>query len=81
MEAGVQFIINHPEESWKLFISGRKDLDNELNRLAWQDTLPRFALRPGALDRTRYQRFAEFLKKQNLIKKITPLESYAVELP
>jgi len=81
LEAGVQFMINHPEESWKLFIRGRKDLDNKLNRLAWQDTLPRFALRPGALDRTRYQRFAEFLKKQNLIKNIPPLESYAVELP
>lgn len=81
LEAGVQFIINHPEESWKLFIRGRQDLDNKLNRLAWRDTLPRFALRPGALDRTRYQRFAEFLLKENLIKKIPPLESYAVELP
>lgn len=81
LEAGVQFIINHPEESWKLFIRGRQDLDNKLNRLAWRDTLPRFALRPGALDRTRYQRFAEFLLKQNLIKKIPPLESYALELP
>lgn len=81
VEAGVQFLVNHPEESWKLFVHGRKDLDNKLNRLAWKDTLIRFALRPGALDRVRYQRFAKFLKKQNLIKKIQPLESYAVELP
>jgi len=81
LEAGVQFMINHPEESWRLFIRGRKDLDNRLNRLAWRDTLPRFALRPGALDRARYQRFAEFLKKQALIKKIPQLETYAVELP
>jgi putative hydroxymethylpyrimidine transport system substrate-binding protein len=56
-------------------------LDNQLNRLAWRDTLPRFALRPGALDRARYQRFAEFLKKQGLIKKIPRLDDYAVELP
>ncbi|MES0445168.1 MAG: ABC transporter substrate-binding protein [Desulfobacterales bacterium] len=81
MEAGVQFMVNHPEESWKLFIRGRKDLDNKLNLLAWRDTLPRFALRPGALDRARYKRFAEFLKKQALIKKIPELETYAVELP
>jgi len=81
MEAGVQFMVNHPEESWKLFIRGRKDLDNRLNLLAWRDTLPRFALRPGALDRARYKRFAEFLKKQALIKKIPKLETYAVELP
>jgi putative hydroxymethylpyrimidine transport system substrate-binding protein len=81
LEAGVQFMVNHPEESWKLFIRGRKDLDNKLNLLAWRDTLPRFALRPGALDRARYKRFAEFLKKQALIKKIPKLETYAVELP
>ncbi|MEE8552486.1 MAG: ABC transporter substrate-binding protein [Desulfobacterales bacterium] len=81
LEAGVQFMVNHPEDSWKLFIRGRKDLDNKLNLLAWRDTLPRFALRPGALDRARYERFAEFLKKQALIKKIPKLETYAVELP
>ena len=81
LEEGVQFLVNHPDESWKLFIRGRQDLDNQLNRLAWQDTLPRFALRPGALDRARYQRFAKFLKKQGLISKIPKLENYAVELP
>jgi putative hydroxymethylpyrimidine transport system substrate-binding protein len=80
MEAGVQFLVNHPQESWDLFIRGRKDLDNELNRRAWRDTMPRFALRPGALDRARYQRFASFLKKQDLIKNIPLLETYAVEV-
>jgi putative hydroxymethylpyrimidine transport system substrate-binding protein len=77
----VQFLVNHPEESWNLFVRGRKDLDNKLNRLAWQDTLPRFALRPGALDRKRYSRFAEFLKKHGMIRQMPSLESYAVELP
>ena len=81
MEMGVQFLVNHPERSWDLFIRGRKDLVNELNRRAWRDTLPRFALRPGALDRTRYHRFAEFLWKEGMIKEIPPLDAYAVELP
>ena len=55
VEAGAQFLVNHPEESWELFVShGREGLDDELNRLAWRDTLPRFALRPGALDKNRY---------------------------
>ena len=81
LEAGVQYLVNHPDESWQLFIAGeRQELDDELNRRAWRDTLPRFALRPGALDRTRYQRFAEFLKDQDIIKEIAPLESWAVEL-
>ena len=81
LEAGVQYLVNHPDESWKLFIAGdREDLDDELNRRAWRDTLPRFALRPGALDRTRYLRFAKFLKDQDIIKEIAPLDDWAVEL-
>lgn len=81
LEAGVQYLVNHPDQSWDLFVSGeRKDLDDELNRRAWRDTLPRFALRPGALDRNRYQRFAAFLKEQDIIKEIPPLENWAVEI-
>jgi putative hydroxymethylpyrimidine transport system substrate-binding protein len=53
----------------------------ELNRRAWRDTLPRFALRPAAFDKVRYQRFAAFLKEQGLIKKVLPVSDYAVELP
>ena len=81
LEAGVQFLINHPQESWELFLKNRKDLDDELNRRAWRDTLPRFALRPGALDRMRYERFARFAKDNGRIKSIQTLETYAVELP
>lgn len=81
LEQGVQYLVNHPDESWERFISGdRKELDDELNRRAWRDTLPRFALRPGALDRARYQRFAAFLEAQQIIKSAPPLEMWAVEL-
>ena len=80
LEKGVQYMVNHPQHSWTLFIRGRSDLDDELNRRAWSDTLPRFALRPGALDHTRYRRFAEFLKNRGLIGKIPPLSSYAIEI-
>ncbi|MGH6948228.1 MAG: ABC transporter substrate-binding protein [Kiloniellales bacterium] len=81
LERGVTFLINHPEESWDLFRSYKPELDDELNRRAWRDTLPRFALRPAALDRGRYRRFAAFLQEQELIETIPPLESYARELP
>lgn len=82
LEAGVQFLLNHPEESWDLFVKGeRAELNDELNKRAWADTLPRFALRPGALDKNRYNRFAEFLLEQKMIKSVPPLESWAVELP
>ena len=80
LEAGVQYLVNHPVESWKLFIKGRADLDDELNRRAWKDTLSRFALRPGALDQNRYRRFAGFLKEQGMIKRVPSLQEVAVEL-
>jgi putative hydroxymethylpyrimidine transport system substrate-binding protein len=80
IEKSVQFMINHPDESWRLFIKEHVNLDDELNKRAWKDTIPRFALRPGALDRKRYQRFSKFLKTQGLIKNIPPVSDYAIEL-
>ena len=82
LEDGVQYLINHPDECWKLFLgNGRENLDDELNRRAWKDTLPRFALRPGALDVKRYTRFAAFLQKEGVVKTVPPLATWAVELP
>jgi putative hydroxymethylpyrimidine transport system substrate-binding protein len=80
MERGVQYLINHPAESWFLFVKNHKELDDELNRRAWADTIPRFALRPAALDRGRYARFAAFLQERGLIKQAKPVADYAVEL-
>ena len=81
IEYAVQYLINHPKESWNSFIRAHKKLNDELNKRAWRDTLPRFALRPAAFDRTRYKRFAEFLKKEGLIKNVLPVGHYAIELP
>ena len=80
LEQGVQRLVNHPEESWKAFAASKEGLDDELNKRAWRDTLPRFALRPAALDHGRYAAFAEFLKKQGLIKQTVAVETYAVEV-
>ena len=80
IERGVQYMVNHPAEGWALFIGAHPDLDDDLNRLAWRDTLPRFALRPAALDRGRYARFAGFLAEQELIPEALPVDAYAVAL-
>ena len=81
IEQAVQTMINRPQETWALFIKGdRKNLDDELNRRAWTDTLPRFAHSPAALDRNRYARFADFMQKEGLIKTALPVERYAVEV-
>ncbi len=80
IERGVQYLVNHPDAAWKLFAGHKPGLDDELNRRAWRDTLPRFALRPAALDRGRYARFAKFLIAQGLIETAPPVASYAIEL-
>jgi len=61
-ELAIQYMVNHPIESRDIFIGTSKELDDELNRRAWIDTLPRFALRPAALDAGRYARFESFLR-------------------
>ncbi|MEP3049167.1 MAG: ABC transporter substrate-binding protein [Roseibium sp.] len=80
VEAATIFLTNHPDEAWNAFIEAYPNLDDELNKRAWADTLPRFAKRPASLDKGRYQRFAEFMAENKLISKIVPVESYAVEI-
>jgi putative hydroxymethylpyrimidine transport system substrate-binding protein len=70
----------NPAEAWTLFSTSGKDLDSELNKLAWRDTLPLLAADPTALDRARYQTFAEFLVARGLIKQAPPLDSYLREI-
>ena len=80
IEQATLWLTNHPDEALKVFLKAHPDLDNELNRRAWVDTLPRFAKRPAALDTARYERFAKFMKEAGLVKKIVPVSEYAVEL-
>jgi putative hydroxymethylpyrimidine transport system substrate-binding protein len=78
LEEATIFLTNHPDEAWALFLKRHPDLDDDLNRTAWRDTLPRFAKRPAALDAGRYARFADFMKAAGLIPETVPVESYAV---
>lgn len=76
VELATQYLINHPNEAWEIFKAYKADLDTELNRLAWKDTLPRFALRPAALDAKRYDDYAEFLQATGLIDKAPASTDY-----
>ena len=79
IERATTYLINHPEEAWERFRASDPDaLDNELNRRAWGDTLPRLALRPAALDARRYETFAAFMRERGLIDETPPVETYAV---
>jgi putative hydroxymethylpyrimidine transport system substrate-binding protein len=77
-ERATQYIVNHPEESWELFKGYGAELDDELNRKAWTDTLPRFALRPSAVDLGRYERFDAFLLEAGLIEEANPVDALVI---
>jgi len=79
-EKAVQFIVNEPDASWKIFAATSPELQDELNTKAWVDTLPRFALTPAALDHGRYQRFEAFLNEAGLLKETRPVSGLAIDL-
>jgi putative hydroxymethylpyrimidine transport system substrate-binding protein len=80
VEQAAIFMTNHPQEAWRLFVKAYPDLDDELNRTAFFDTLPRFAKRPAALDRGRYARFGAFMKEMALIPTVPEVAALAVEV-
>lgn len=80
VEKAVTWQTNHPDEALDVFLKAEPDLDDELNRQAFVETLRRFALRPSALDTGRYARFGAFMKAQGLVTTTPPVESFAVEL-
>jgi putative hydroxymethylpyrimidine transport system substrate-binding protein len=77
IEEAIIYILNHPEQAWDEFVTYAPDtLDNKLNKMAWQDTLPRFALRPSAIDLMRYDRYAQFLFDHGIIRNIPEAKNY-----
>ena len=59
-----------------VFSKSGKELDNELNKLAWKDTAAAAGDRSDRARPRRYQAFADFLVKRGLIKQAPPLDSY-----
>lgn len=79
-EKATQYIVNHPQKSWEIFSGTAKELQDELNRRAWRDTLPRFALRPAAMDAGRYMRMEAFLLEAGLIDRKLSIDKLAVDV-
>ncbi|TCP96225.1 putative hydroxymethylpyrimidine transport system substrate-binding protein [Cricetibacter osteomyelitidis] len=81
LEKASEYIRANPEAAWQDFANYKpNDLNNELNRRAWRDTLPYLATQIRALDRSKYQKMAEFMFEHKLIKQIPAIDDYAVEL-
>ncbi|MBO6895841.1 MAG: ABC transporter substrate-binding protein [Shimia sp.] len=79
-EKATQYIVNNPQKSWEIFSGTSVELQDELNKRAWADTLPRFALRPAGYDAGRYVRFEQFLKDSGMIPSINPVEAITIDV-
>ena len=77
LDQATSLIINDPEASYRSFVSFRPDdLDNELNRRAWHDTLPKLARETRQTDPNSWNRFAHFMKDRGLIDSIPDQKTY-----
>ena len=79
-EKATQYIINHPVKSWEVFAGTAPELNDALNAAAWTDTLPRFALRPAAMDAGRYATFETFLHDAGLIDAPLAVDAIAIDV-
>ena len=79
IERGAHYMVNHPDEAWQVFSATAPDLQDELNRTAWAETLPRFSQSPAALDQGRYANFERFLNKAGLTEGVLPVSALALD--
>lgn len=81
LEEATAYMKANPEQAWQDFVSYKpKELNTELNHLAWNDTYNAFADNPRKLDRAKYEVVAKFMFDNGLIKRIPALNEYAIEL-
>ncbi|EDQ04305.1 Putative thiamine biosynthesis protein [Sulfitobacter indolifex] len=73
-------IVNDPTGSGETFFASDAELRNELNTRAWQDTWPRFATRPAAVDHGRYDRFETFMLESGVVEATIPAADLVVDV-
>lgn len=79
-ERAALYIVNHPTESWETFAATAPELQDDLNKQAWLDTLPRFSQSPAALDAGRYATFEAYLVDAGLVQGKRSVAQLAIDL-
>lgn len=77
---GVKDIVDDPKAGWETFIAYDAKLDNELNKLAWEATVPLLATEPATVNRQAFARFATFLVANKLVSAMPALQNYIYDL-
>lgn len=61
LQQGVEYLKKNPEKSWRKFLVNHPELNNELNRRVWFNTVPYFTANPAKLNYESYRRLTEFM--------------------
>ncbi|HEX2548239.1 MAG TPA: ABC transporter substrate-binding protein [Gammaproteobacteria bacterium] len=80
LKKGNAYLQKNSEETWKIFASHHPELNDELNHRAWFASLPYFSNYPASFDAKKWEIFANFLLQNGIIRKVQPIENYAVDL-
>lgn len=76
IQQGTDYLQAHPEQTWKAFAKAYPQLNTKFNYQSWMATYKLFSKNPRECNAAQYQKFAEFVKAQGLIKTVPPLKSY-----
>jgi len=80
LQKAVLYLKKHPEESWQAFSKKYPALNNELNRRAWNASLPYFTDQPKHLSAEEWRAFIAFMRQNSLIKSNRNLSDYITEI-
>ncbi len=80
VKQAVAYLDLHPRETWQQFSKAYPEANNEVNHEAWFATMPYFAEEPASLDAKEWQNFADFMRKNRLIKNVQSLPRYTLAL-
>jgi putative hydroxymethylpyrimidine transport system substrate-binding protein len=63
LQAATDYVLEYPEQSWRIFARHHPTLNNDLNHKIWEATLPYLAKHPGTWDKKQEEAFTQFLKE------------------
>lgn len=79
-ERATRYITEHPKEAWQLFTKAYPAAKAPINQQIWFYTIPYFDDTPSEYSQEEWNKFADFMLENQLIKTKHPISRYAIRL-
>ncbi|MDI2091738.1 ABC transporter substrate-binding protein [Commensalibacter oyaizuii] len=79
LKEGGEYLKLHPDEIFDKAVKDHPELNTELNKAAWQATLPLIAVNPGKIEFNRIRGFMSYLFNKGVIHQLRPMTDYGVQ--